>query len=70
MCRSLKIPHRQEAIDYLITQHYKPYDRPFRNCHHRDLLLQVRSFCLFNSIQPELTRANLDFAVENYFSIM
>ncbi|MFN9984572.1 MAG: hypothetical protein ACK52S_03370 [Pirellula sp.] len=70
MCRSLKIPHRQEAIDYLITQHYKPYDRPFRNCHPRDLLLQVRSFCLFNSIQPELTRANLDFAVENYFSIM
>lgn len=70
MCRSLKIPHRQEAVDYLITQHYRPYDRPFRNCHPRDLLLQVRSFCLFNSIQPELTRANLDFAVENYFSIM
>ena len=70
MCRSLKIPHRQDAVDYLINEHYKQRGRPYRNCHPRDLLLQVRSFCLFNSTQPELTRANLDFAVENYFSIM
>lgn len=70
MCRVIKIPHRPELIDYLIETHYKPINRPMRNCHPRDLLLQVRSYCHFNSVPMELKREYLDFAVENYFSIM
>lgn len=70
MCKSLKVPFRPEMIDYLIAKHYKPFDRPYRNCHPRDLLLQVRSFCYYNSVPLELRFEYLDFAVENYFSIM
>lgn len=70
MCRVLKVPHKPELIDYLIEIHYKPIGRPFRNCHPRDLLLQVRAYCHFNSLPLELKREYLDFAVENYFSIM
>lgn len=70
MCKILKIPHRGDMVDYLITKHYKPIGRPFRNCHPRDLLLQVRSYCLFNSRPLEMNHETLDFAVENYFSIM
>ena len=70
MCRVLKVPHKPELIDYLIEIHYKPSRRPFRNCHPRDLLLQVRAYCHFNSLPLELKREYLDFAVENYFSIM
>lgn len=70
MCRALKVPHLPELIDYLIEIHYKPIGRPFRNCHPRDLLLQVRAYCHFNSLPLELKREYLDFAVENYFSIM
>lgn len=70
MCKSLKIPHRADMIDYLIEKHYKPVGRPMRNCHPRDLLLQVRSYCYFNSVPLELKKEYLDFAVENYFSIM
>jgi hypothetical protein len=70
MCKVLKVPHKPEMIDYLIEQHYKPIGRPMRNCHPRDLLLQVRSYCYFNSMPLELKREYLDFAVENYFSIM
>jgi predicted ATPase with chaperone activity len=70
MCKSLKIPFRQEMIDYLVAKHYKPFNRPYRNCHPRDLLLQVRSFCYYNSVPLELRFEYLDFAVENYFSIM
>jgi hypothetical protein len=70
MCKSLKIPHVPDMIDYLIDAHYKPIGRPMRNCHPRDLLLQIRSYCYFNSLQLELKREYIDFAVENYFSIM
>ena len=70
MCKALQIPHRAELIDYLIEKHYKPINRPMRNCHPRDLLLQIRSYCYFNTEPLELKREYLDFAVENYFSIM
>ncbi|MDZ4850216.1 MAG: AAA family ATPase [Pirellulaceae bacterium] len=70
MCRVIKIPYRADMIDYLIQKHYKPFGRPFRNCHPRDLLLQVRSFCYYNGSTMELKPEYLDFAVENYFSIM
>lgn len=70
MCRSLKIPYRKEMIDYLLQKHYRPINRPLRNCHPRDLLLQVRSLCLYNGTQLELRPEYLDFAVDNYFSIM
>lgn len=70
MCKVIKIPYRADMVDYLIEKHYKPIGRPFRNCHPRDLLLQVRSYCYFNSLKQELTKEYLDFAVENYFSIM
>jgi hypothetical protein len=70
MCRVTKIPFRADMIDYLIEKHFKPLGRPMRNCHPRDLLLQVRSYCYFNSQPLELKPEYLDFAVENYFSIM
>ncbi|MFN9417067.1 MAG: AAA family ATPase [Pirellula sp.] len=70
MCKSLQIPYKAEIIDYLIEKHYKGINRPMRNCHPRDLLLQVRSYCHFNSAPVELTKEHIDFAVENYFSIM
>ena len=70
MCKVLRIPHRADMIDYLIEKHYKPVGRPMRNCHPRDLLLQIRSFCYFNAVPLELKKEYLDFAVENYFSIM
>ena len=70
MCKVIKIPHQPELINYLIETHYKPIGRPMRNCHPRDLLLQIRSYCYFNTVPLELKREYLDFAVENYFSIM
>ncbi len=42
MCKVTKIPYNAAAIDYLIKTHYRPINRPFRNCQPRDLLLQVR----------------------------
>ncbi len=70
MCPKFGLPYKPEIIDYLIDVHYKRAGRPLRNCHPRDLLLQVRNYCLYQDRPLDLTREYIDFAVENYFSIM
>ncbi len=70
MCPKLGFEYRSEPIDYVVTQHYKQSQRPFRCCQPRDLLLQVRNFCLFHNLPLELTNEYFDFAVENYFAVM
>lgn len=59
-----------EALDYLIETHYKAKNRPFRACQPRDLLLQVRNFCLYKTLPRKISPASFDFACDNYFSVM
>jgi hypothetical protein len=66
----LGIPYRKEPIDYLIETHYRKAGRPFRFCHPRDLLLQIRNYCLYYSRSLEMTNEYIDLAVDNYFSVM
>jgi hypothetical protein len=56
------------AMNYLIETHYQRSGRPLRCCHPRDLLLQVRSFCVYNDLPLELKPEYFDFAVSNYFT--
>ena len=70
MCRVMKLEYREGPVEYLVREHYEKADRPFRCCQPRDLLAQVVNFCRYKDVEPELTERSLDFAVENYFSIM
>ena len=70
MCKIYKFEWRPEMIKRLIEKHYLPTKRPFRNCHPRDLLLQVKNYCLYLKKPIELSDEALDFACENYFSVM
>jgi ATPase family associated with various cellular activities (AAA) len=70
MCPKFGLPYLPEAVNYLIEKHYRPIARPFRNCHPRDILLQVKNYCLYHEYKLELKPEYIDFAVENYFSIM
>jgi len=70
MSARLGIPYRKEPIDHLIHTHYKKHGRPFRFCHPRDILLQIRNYCLYYSLPLEITNEYIDKAVENYFSVM
>jgi hypothetical protein len=58
------------AVDYLIQHHYQRVGRPFRCCQPRDLLLQVRNYCIYNGLALELTPEYFDFAAQNYFTVM
>ncbi len=70
MCPKLSLPYRPEVIDYLVEVHYKQANRPFRNCHPRDLLLQVRNYCLYKMKPLDLLPEYFDYATANYFSVM
>ncbi len=70
MCKIYKFEWRPQLIKQLIEKHYVPKNRPLRNCHPRDLLLQVRNYCKYLKKPHELTEESLDFACDNYFSIM
>lgn len=67
---TLGIPFNQESCDYLIDEHYRKAGRPFRACQPRDLLQQVKYYCLFHEVPVEMSPISLDAAVLNYFSIM
>lgn len=58
------------AIDHLIDHHYKRVDRPFRCCQPRDLLLQVRNYCVYNDLPLTLKPEYFDIAAGNYFTVM
>ena len=58
----------EQSVDYLIRTHY--VGRPFRCCHPRDLLLQIKNLCDFQGQLPLMSPENFDFAAENYFAVM
>jgi len=70
LAERLGIEYRQEPVDYLIERHYRRANRPFRFCHPRDLLLQIRNFCAYHNRAPVLSNDAIDLACENYFAVM
>lgn len=70
MCRNLDIAYRREAVDYLLHTHYQRTSRPLRACHPRDLLQQIRNFCVYEELPMALTKDSIDFAVRCYFSVL
>ncbi|MEM8679913.1 MAG: AAA family ATPase [Planctomycetota bacterium] len=70
MCPKFGFQYSEKAMDYLLNKHYKKTDRPLRCCHPRDILLQMRNYCLYTETPMQLTPELFDFAAENYFSIV
>ena len=60
----------KEGLDYLIDRHYRRVNRPFRCCQPRDILLQVRNYCIYNDLPLELKAEYYDVAANNYFTVM
>lgn len=54
-------------IDYLISNYYRG-QRPFRNCHPRDILEQIVNASAYQRIQPKLTKDLIKLATFNYFA--
>jgi len=59
-----------KAVDYLIATHYTAKNRPMRACQPRDLLLQIRNYCIYHQVPLEMTEEYFDHACKNYFTVM
>jgi predicted ATPase with chaperone activity len=60
--------YRREPIDYLVQTHYRPFQRGLRRCHPRDLLGQIRNYCIYNELPLEMLPEHFDRAVKGYFT--
>ena len=64
------MPFCEAVVAELINTHYKSSGRPFRCCHARDLLRQVKHYCEYKEVPIEMTAERFEIAVENYFGVV
>ena len=69
MSEKLGVAPDPEALDHLLAR-YRSEERPFRCCHPRDLLSQIKNQCDYERRGSTMTKENFDFAMTNYFTIM
>jgi hypothetical protein len=69
-CNSFGCRFFPEAVHYLVDTHYAPYGRPLRRCHPRDLLSQIKSYCVYYGRPMELRPDYLDRVVKSYFTAL
>jgi predicted ATPase with chaperone activity len=67
-CRTFGCKFFPEAVHYLIETHYSPFGRPLRRCHTRDLLAQIKNYCVYYGRPMELRPDYLDRVVRSYFT--
>jgi len=67
-CAKLGLEYQEEAAEHLLATHYGQASRPFRYCHPRDLLMQVKTYCEFHEQPLVLSAKALDVAAKNYFA--
>jgi predicted ATPase with chaperone activity len=68
--RSCGCHYEESAVDYLIKTHYRPNNRPLRRCQPRDLLTQVRNYCVYNDLPLEMRPEYFDRVVKSYFTVV
>lgn len=68
--KELSIAFDEKAVDELVAKHYKPHGRPLRRCQPRDLLLQIRNYCTFHGLKPEMKTEWFDRAAKSYFTVV
>ena len=58
------------AVEYLLERHYRPQGRPLRRCHPRDLLIQIRNYCTYQSMPFEMLPEYFDHIAQSFFTSM
>jgi hypothetical protein len=67
-CRRFECEYLPKVIDYLLSTHFLGCGRRLRRCHPRDLLNQIRNFCVYNDLQMEIRPEYFDRVVKSYFT--
>jgi len=62
--------YRRDVVEQLLQTHYRAHNLPLRRCHPRDLLNQVRNYCVYNGLPLEMRREYFDRVVKSYFTVL
>lgn len=65
---AFKCEYNRDAVEHLLQNHYYSSNRHLRRCHPRDLLNQIRNFCVYNDQQMEMKKELFDHVVNSYFT--
>ncbi len=68
--REFSCAYRPDVVDQLIGRHYDAVGRPMRRCHPRDLLGQIRNYCVYNDLPMEMRDEYFDHVVNSYFAVV
>lgn len=60
----------EESVTHLIDKHYTPNQRPLRRCQPRDLLTQIRNYCVYKGFPMEMRPEYFDLVVGSYFTVV
>jgi TM2 domain-containing membrane protein YozV len=61
-------PYEKDAVDYLLNKHYLQARRSLRRCHPRDLLNQIRNYCVYNEQPLRMLPEHFDRVIKSYFT--
>ncbi|MFZ0995017.1 MAG: ATP-binding protein [Candidatus Dormiibacterota bacterium] len=68
VCQDRRIAHSEEAVDYLLATHYRPFARALRGCQPRDLVSQLITTARYLGQEPKLSRELIDRVAHSYFA--
>jgi hypothetical protein len=68
--KKLDFPFNKQAVTHLIEEHYKPVNRPMRRCQPRDLLSQIKNYCVYKGLPLEMKAEYFDRVVKSYFTVV
>lgn len=66
-CANRSIPFDNDALGYLLHEHYIKPGKPLRACHPRDLLDEIVDIAHYRGTSPMLTRELIERACKAYF---
>jgi predicted ATPase with chaperone activity len=69
-CERFGCEYRKDVVNYLLDQHYRPFNRAKRRCHPRDLLSQINNYCRYNGLAVEMLPEYCDIVVHSYFAMV
>lgn len=69
-CKQFNCRYDEDAVTHLIEKHYTPCNRPMRRCQPRDLLTQIRNYCVYKGFPMEMRPEYFDLVVNSYFTVV
>jgi hypothetical protein len=66
-CQRHGVPFDENGLAYLVNEHYRKAQRPFRGVHPRDIMRQLIGLARYQTMPPQLIPMLIDQAASTYF---